>query len=47
MKFFAEIYRIEGEIRDADPDERLRVRHEQTRPVMQDLHDWLGGTRLP
>lgn len=43
MRFFAEIYRIEGEIRDVDPDERWRVRQERTRPVMQDLHDWLRG----
>lgn len=43
MKFFAEVYRIEGEIRDADPDQRWRVRQAQTRPLMKDLHGWLQG----
>lgn len=43
LKFFAEVYRIEGEIREADPDRRLEVRQQQTRPVMRDLHDWLAA----
>lgn len=43
LKFFAEIYRIESEIRDADPDRRFEVRQLQTKPVMEDLHDWLAG----
>lgn len=43
MRFFAEIYRIEGEIREADPDRRHEVRQRQTRTVMQSLHDWLAG----
>lgn len=50
LKFFAEVYRIEGEIRDADPDRRHEVRQQQTRPVMKDLHGWLAGhapTLLP
>ncbi|HEX2337011.1 MAG TPA: IS66 family transposase [Hyphomicrobiaceae bacterium] len=43
LKFFAEIYRIEGEIRDDDPDRRFEVRQLQTKPVMQDLHGWLAA----
>lgn len=43
LKYFAEVYRIEGEIRDADPDERLRVRQLETRPLMDDFHRWLSG----
>lgn len=43
LKFFAEIYRIEDDIRDADPDHRLQVRQVRTKPVMHDLHDWLAG----
>lgn len=43
MRYFAEVYRIEGEIRDADPDERLRVRQSQTRPVMAEFERWLRG----
>lgn len=41
LKFFAEVYRIEGEIREADPDRRFKVRQSLTLPVMKDLHDWL------
>lgn len=43
MLYFAEIYRIEGDIREADPDERLRVRQLETRPLMADFHRWLRG----
>lgn len=41
LKYFAEVYRIEGEIREADPDERLRVRQLQTKPLMADFERWL------
>jgi hypothetical protein len=41
LKYFAEVYRIEGEIRDADPDERWRVRQMQTKPLMADFERWL------
>ena len=34
MRFFAEVYRIEGEIAEADPDERWAVRQQQTKPLM-------------
>lgn len=43
LRFFAEIYRIEGDIRDADPDRRFEVRQRHTKPVMKDLHDWLAA----
>ena len=41
MRYFAEIYRIEGGIREADPDERLHVRQLQTKPLMSDFECWL------
>jgi hypothetical protein len=41
MRYFAEVYRIEGEIREADPDERLRVRQLQTKPLMAEFERWL------
>ena len=50
MRYFAEVYRIEGEIREADPDERWRVRQQRTRPLMAEFHRWLlahGPTVLP
>ena len=43
MRYFAEVYRIEGEIREADPDERMRVRQLETRPLMVEFHRWLSG----
>jgi transposase len=50
LRYFAEIYRIEAEIREANPDRRLEVRQAQTKPVMQALHEWLAAhvpTLLP
>lgn len=50
LQFFAEVYRIEGEIRDAGPDERHDKRQAETRPVMANFHRWLRGhapTLLP
>lgn len=50
MRYFAQVYRIESEIRETDPDERLRVRQQQTRPLMAEFHRWLTGhapTLLP
>jgi transposase len=41
LQYFAEVYRIEAGIREADPDRRLEVRQQQTLPVMQELHKWL------
>ena len=43
LKYFAEVYRIEGEIRDADPDQRLEVRQAQTKPLMEQLREWLAA----
>ena len=43
MRFFAEVYRIEGEIREAHPDRRWEVRQAQTKPLMQQLHEWLSA----
>ena len=37
------MYRIEGEIRDADPDQRLEVRQAQTKPLMEQLREWLAA----
>lgn len=50
MRYFAEVYRIEAEIREADPERRLQVRQQHTRPLMQQFHSWLAGhapTLLP
>jgi transposase len=50
LRFFGEIYRIEREITHADPDERRRHRQQHTRPVAQNLLQWLqhhAPTLLP
>lgn len=43
LKYFAEVYRIEAEIAEADPDERWRVRQLKTKPVLAQLHCWLSA----
>ncbi len=50
MRYFAEVYRIEGEIREADPDERWHVRQLRTLPLMAEFQRWLmahGPAVLP
>jgi transposase len=50
LRFFGAIYRIEREIAHADPDERRRHRQQHTRPLAQDMLQWLehhAPTLLP
>jgi len=50
LRFFGEIYRIEREIVQADPDERRRRRQQHTKPVARDMLQWLehhAPTLLP
>jgi len=41
LERMGELYRIEQDIRDLDPDERLRRRHQDTQPRLQALHAWM------
>jgi hypothetical protein len=41
MEFFRKLYRIEGQIREADIDARYRTRQAQSIPVLQQLRAWL------
>ena len=41
LKFFAELYDIEREVRDLQPDERRRIRQERSAKVAQALQQWL------
>ena len=41
LERIAELYRIEGEIRGRNPDERRAVRHARSRPVIAALETWL------
>lgn len=50
LRYFAEVYRIEGEIAEADPDARWAARQRETKPLMVQFHQWLRGhapTLLP
>ena len=41
LERIGELYRIEQDIRDLDPDERLRRRRQETRPRLDALHVWM------
>ncbi len=43
---FEELYRIESNARGQPPDERIKIRQAEARPVFDDLETWLGG-QLP
>ena len=41
LKFFAQLYDIERDMRELDTDARLQIRQARARPVAQSLHEWL------
>ena len=45
LKFFAELYDIEREVRDLQPDERRRIRQERSDKVAKALQQWLQQQR--
>ena len=45
LKFFGELYDVEREVRELDPDERKRIRQLRSRPVADALRQWLSGQR--
>jgi len=45
LQQFAEIYKIEREIKELEPDERRRIRQQTTKPLIDELHAWLITTR--
>jgi transposase len=49
VRRIAWLYRIEAEVRSLDREERLRIRHERSRPLWDELHLWLQleRTRVP
>ncbi|NNE18478.1 MAG: IS66 family transposase [Myxococcales bacterium] len=40
LELIAELYRIEREIDEEPPDERLRIRQQRAGPVVQQIHRW-------
>ena len=45
LKFFQELYDIEREVRDLQPDERRRIRKERSEDVAKALQQWLQQQR--
>jgi transposase len=43
LRFIQKLYAIERSLQDATPDERRRVRQEQSLPVVASLRSWLDG----
>ena len=41
LKFFVQLYEVEREVHDLDPDERRRIRQSKARPVADALSKWL------
>ncbi len=41
LKYFVQLYEVEREVQDLDPDERRRIRQLKARPVAQALNKWL------
>ena len=45
LKFFGEIYDIEREVQELEPDERRRIRQQRSAKVADALHQWLEQQR--
>ncbi len=41
LKYFVQLYEVEREVQDLDPDERRRIRQLKARPVADALNKWL------
>jgi len=46
LKYFVQLYEVEREVQDLDPDERRRIRQLNARPVADALNKWLTLQRL-
>ena len=45
LKFFGELYDVEREVRDLEPDERRRIRQDRSAKVAKALQQWLQQQR--
>ena len=41
LKLFAELYKVEVEVKNLDGDERRRIRLEKAGPISKTMHDWM------
>ena len=46
LKYFVQLYEVEREVQNLDPDERRRIRQSKARPVADALNKWLTLQRL-
>ena len=45
LQTIAQLYAIEAEVKDSPEDERLRIRQEKSRPLLDEFKAWLQATR--
>ena len=45
LDYIQQLYRIEQDIADRDPEPRQRLRQEQAKPILDEFHDWLTRHR--
>ncbi|MGF6346901.1 hypothetical protein QF040_001614 [Variovorax sp. W2I14] len=45
LKFFGELYAVEREVTELEPEDRRRIRQERSRKVADALQQWLAGQR--
>ena len=41
LQQFAKVYAIEREVKDFNPDQRTAIRQQQTKPLLNALHEWM------
>ena len=46
LAYIQKLYQVEREAAELSSDERRRIRQEQARPILDELHDWLTRHRL-
>ena len=46
IRRIAELYAIEKQARGSPPDERVRLRRAEARPLLDDLETWLSAVKL-
>ena len=46
LVYFQKLYAIEREVAEYEPEERRRIRQEQTVPILDEFHTWLIAQRL-
>ena len=45
LEWIGQLYQVEAEIRDLDPEQRAAARRDRSKPIAESLHAWLGLQR--